>query len=122
MFLEEIRNFFRKPPTKRYPFGDFKPHERFRGKISFDKSKCIGCAMCRMYCPSGAIKLTWKIKKIIVNNVQHQKIIHPIYQINIGKCIRCGMCVDVCPVKCIWFTKEFELSEKNKENFILETV
>ena len=98
---EALRNLFKEPSTKKYPFKKIKPQESFRGKITFDKKKCIGCALCRMYCPAGCIKLTWKKRKMMVKGVEHQKIIHPIDEINIGKCIRCGLCVDVCPVEAI---------------------
>jgi len=54
--------------------------------------------------------------------VEYQKIIHPIDEINIGKCIRCGLCIDVCPVKCIWFTHEFELANRDKKKLISESV
>ena len=120
--LEVLKNIFKKASTKGYPFKDLEPFERFRGKISFDKSKCIGCGLCRLYCPGGCIKLTWKKSKIIVKGVEHQKIIHPINEIDISKCLSCGMCVEVCPVKCIWFTKEFELAQKEKEKLISKTV
>ena len=119
---QALKNLLKKPSTKKYPYEKTKPHERFRGKITFDKSKCIGCALCRMYCPANAIKLTWKKSKFMVKGVEHQKIVHPIDEIDVGKCIRCGLCVDVCPVDCIWFTQEFELAEKNKKKLISETV
>ncbi len=119
---EVLENLFRKPSTQKYPYEEVKLQERFRGKIAFDKSKCIGCGLCRMYCPSECIKLTWKKKKMIANKVEYQKIIHPIDEINIGKCIRCGLCIDVCPVKCIWFTHEFELANRDKKKLISESV
>ncbi|NCS70603.1 MAG: 4Fe-4S dicluster domain-containing protein [Candidatus Aenigmarchaeota archaeon] len=119
---EVFKNLFKEASTKKYPFQKIKPYERFRGKITFNKSECVGCGLCRAYCPAECIKLSWKKKKIMVKGVEHQKIIHPIDEINIGKCIQCGLCIDVCPVKCIWFTHEFELADKDKEKLISETV
>ena len=119
---EALKNLFSKPSTKKYPYERIKPYDRFRGKITFDKSKCIGCALCRMYCPAECIKLTWKKSKMMVKGIEHQKIVHPIDEIDIGKCIQCGQCMDVCPVKCIWFTQEFELANKDKKKLISESV
>ncbi len=119
---EALKNLFSKPSTKKYPYKEIKTYDRFRGKITFDKSKCIGCALCRMYCPAECIKLTWKKSKMMVKGIEHQKIVHPIDEIDIGKCISCGQCVDICPVKCIWFTQEFELANKDKEKLISESV
>lgn len=119
---EALKNLFSEPSTKNYPYQKTKPFDRFRGKITFDKSKCIGCGLCRAYCPAECIKLSWRRSKFVVKGVEHQKIIHPIQEINIGKCISCGQCVDICPVKCMWFTQDFELANKNKEKLISESI
>jgi NAD(P)H-quinone oxidoreductase subunit I len=119
--LEALKNLFKKPSTTEYPFKKTEPHERFRGRITFDKSKCIGCALCRMYCPANCIKLTWKKEKFMVKGIEHQKIVHPIHEIDFSKCIRCGNCVDICPVDCIWFTQDFELADSDKNKLISKT-
>lgn len=91
---------------------------RFRGTLTVEKDKCTGCGLCKMVCPSDAIKLGKKYKKIKVGKVVHSHLIHPIKSIDMGKCMRCGLCVDICPVKIISFTSEFELSEDDKEKFV----
>ena len=57
------------------------------GKVEYDKDKCVGCWMCVMVCPYGAIRPNPKTKKVM----------------------RCDLCEDVdnprcaekCPVKAI---------------------
>jgi len=57
------------------------------GMVNYDKDKCVGCWMCVMACPYGAIRPNYKTKKTI----------------------RCDLCSDVdtprclesCPVKVI---------------------
>ena len=57
------------------------------GMVDYDKDKCVGCWMCVMSCPYGAIRPNHKTKKVI----------------------RCDLCADVdtprcaqkCPVKAI---------------------
>jgi len=115
---EVLKNLFKKASTKDYPKKEIDSEDRFRGEITFDKKECIGCGLCRAFCPANAITLTWRKKKFVVRGVHHQKIVHPIHKIDTGKCIRCGLCVDVCPVKCIWFTSEFELADKDKKKLI----
>ena len=38
--------------------------EGFRGKIVYDKEKCIGCKLCIKVCPTNAIEFKEKEKKI----------------------------------------------------------
>ncbi|MBC7286912.1 MAG: electron transfer flavoprotein subunit alpha [Armatimonadetes bacterium] len=53
-----------------------------RGKLLYDKSKCIGCEVCVGECPVGAIQMVGGIA-----------------QVDFDKCIVCGKCVRVCPTK-----------------------
>lgn len=117
---EVLGNIARRPFTKKYPKEKVEPFPRFRGKIVFDVNKCTGCGLCGMFCPTDAIKLRKKTKTMKVRNIIHRQVIHFIKSADSTKCMRCGLCVDVCPVDCIWFDTDFELADKNKENFVFE--
>mgnify|MGYP000164964568 CR=1 FL=1 len=118
-FIPELfRQFFSKPFTNLFPVkyapasiketlekvekGEIKivppveipDRETFRGKIQYDKEKCIGCKLCIKVCPAKAIEFKEEEKKI---------------RIYIGRCIFCGQCVDICPTGAIKATKEFKL-------------
>jgi len=51
------------------------------GKVYFIKSTCIGCQVCRMFCPANAIRF---------GDCQNE--------IDQKKCIHCGTCYKECPV------------------------
>ena len=57
--------------------------ERFRGLVKFDPALCIGCAICRFRCTSGAIQ--FKAGKEEFN-----------WSYNPGLCTFCGRCVEGC--------------------------
>ncbi len=99
MLKQVLESIFKKPATLNYPAEKPEAPERFRGKISFDASKCIGCRLCVKDCPSGAID----IKK--VGDKQFE------LSIDLAKCIYCGQCVDSCAKKAIDVTREFELAQ-----------
>jgi len=69
--------------------------EGFRGKIQYDKDKCIGCKLCIKVCPCGAIEFKPDEKKI---------------KIFLARCCFCSQCNDVCPVKCLSMSDEFLLA------------
>jgi len=79
----------------------------FRGKIKYDKEKCIGCKLCIRVCPCEAIEFKEKEKKI---------------KIYVARCCFCSQCNDVCPTKCLSMGDEFLLADtdKHSKNLIVE--
>lgn len=78
-----------------------------RGKVKYDRDKCIGCKLCITVCPANCMEFNEKTRKI-----KH----------NVSKCCFCMECVDVCPVKCLTRTNEFLLADydKNSKNLVEE--
>ena len=99
MTSDVIRNLLKKPFTIDYPKKKTKVSVHFRGNIFVDQKTCVGCFLCQVNCPTGAITVN-KEKKA---------------EVDFGKCILCGLCNDVCPVKCIYFPNEFENAVTDRE-------
>lgn len=80
---------------------------KFRGKITYDRDKCIGCKLCLKVCPSEAIEYKPDEKKI---------------KIYLARCTFCSQCNDVCPVNCLGMSDEFLLADTDKysDNLIVE--
>lgn len=100
-FLEKVK----KGETKIIPPVEV-PSE-FRGKIVYDREKCIGCQLCIKVCPSDAIEFVPEKKKI---------------KIYVARCTFCSQCNDVCPVRCLSMSDEFLLADTSKtaKDFIIE--
>ena len=78
----------------------------FRGKIAYEKDKCIGCQLCIKVCPTRAIEFIPEEKKV---------------KIFVARCCFCSQCNDICPVGCLSMTDEFLLScyDKYSEDLIV---
>ncbi len=129
MLKQLIRQMFERPFTNKFPAkyapknlkkflekaneGKLKINppvevpEGFRGKIIYEREKCIGCKTCIKVCPAKAIEFKENEKKI---------------RIYVGRCIFCSQCNDVCPTSCLHMSKEFLLASDDKleKNLIVE--
>jgi formate hydrogenlyase subunit 6/NADH:ubiquinone oxidoreductase subunit I len=103
MIQEVLRSVFRKPATEKYPAVPAPMPQKFRGKLKFDASKCIGCKMCMRDCPTGAIT----IRK--VGDKQFEA------DIDLGRCIYCAQCVDSCMKAALEITREYELASLDRQ-------
>ena len=98
MIRQLLESIFKKPATTLYPLVKREMPDKYRGKIVFAPSLCIGCKICMRDCPSNAITIAK------VGEKQFE------CTIDLAKCIYCAQCVDSCPKKALEATKEFELA------------
>jgi len=120
IYLEVLKNLISRPATKKYPKEKTLPPESYRGRLTFDRKKCTACGLCRMVCPTKAIRLGIRMKEIKVGKLTFKKAIHPIISIDMGRCVFCGLCVEICPAKAIKFTREYELAEKDRKKLLVK--
>ena len=86
--------------------------EGFRGKLTFDYEKCIGCAMCEKVCPAAAIELY----PVMAKEKKSKRIV-----IHLARCTFCSECVHVCPKDAIGMTEEFMMADfdRNGDSMII---
>jgi len=78
--------------------------KRFRGRVAYDKAKCIGCKMCIRVCPANAIEFVAEEKKVKVYS---------------DRCCFCGQCTEVCPVNCLAMSDEFLFSSYDRKTVVV---
>jgi len=81
--------------------------KRFRGRVDYDRSKCIGCKLCIKVCPANAIELLPEEKKVLIHS---------------DRCCFCAQCTEICPVKCLAMSETFMISSySRKENVVTDS-
>lgn len=81
--------------------------EGFRGRIAYDREKCIGCQLCIRVCPARVIEFKPEEKKI---------------RMYVARCTYCAQCVDICPVGALSQSQDFLLADYDRfsPNLIVE--
>ena len=74
--------------------------DRYRGYLSFDPSRCIGCMQCMRTCAINCISIS-------VDKKPEGRMITR-FDVNQAKCMYCGLCAEECPAKALTMTKRFE--------------
>lgn len=81
--------------------------KRFRGRLNYDRNKCIGCKLCVKVCPAQATDYQAEEKKIVIHN---------------DRCCFCAQCTEICPVKCLTMSDEFLISSyERRSNVVKDT-
>lgn len=62
---------------------------RFFGNVVVDASKCSGCGMCVMFCPTGALAASLDGHPRADEGLCYR-------EFSAADCVQCGLCVDVC--------------------------
>jgi len=89
-----LANIAKGPATSQYPFKEEKVPAGFRGKVTYDPTKCIGCKTCVHVCAGKAIKI----------NEKEDSFDFTIWD---GTCTRCQMCENFCPTGAIKVTDNY---------------
>lgn len=108
---EALKNLFKKPVTINYPGEKIKTAPKYRGRIIFDSSKCVGCGMCMRVCSPQAITKT-------VKDVDEGQEITMTF--DLGSCTFCSMCADFCARKSITLTEDCEIVVTDKNDLIVQ--
>lgn len=90
--------------TLPYPFEARPAPKDFRGRPSWDHTKCLGCGGCANHCPARTIlvrDLCQDIRVLLYDG---------------ARCTYCGRCADLCPEKAIVMTPEFELAAGDRND------
>jgi hydrogenase-4 component H len=82
--------------TLPYPFAPHSPEPGFRGTVSVDAEKCIGCGGCANACTPRAITVTDPSQEI-------RRL-----EFFLERCTYCARCAEVCSEEAITVTEEFE--------------
>ena len=102
--MSEVREF-RKAKSKAVLEGEISRRELLKmavpfGKVELDSSKCTGCGLCALDCPTEAIYISAgeeaETFRLLFKN---------------HACTACGKCIEVCPEQCLRLERGLEVDK-----------
>ena len=108
---EAFQKLFSKPSCNMYPFVPVEAPVGYRGRISYDPDKCLGCGICEKVCSGNAITRT-------LEEVEEGTKIT--LSFNLGSCTFCATCADFCNSKAITLTQDYHMIATKEEDLIVE--
>ena len=78
------------------------------GKVKLDSSKCTGCGLCALDCPTRALTFS---------SGEEADVYQLLFKHNL--CIACGQCVELCPEQCLHLERTLELDRLNNPAVVL---
>jgi len=79
------------------------------GKVSLDITRCTGCGLCALECPTGALTVILSEESDTFSLLFKH-----------GICVACGQCVDICPEKCLHVERLLEVEKIDEQSVLFE--
>ncbi len=105
-----VGNLFNKPSTENFPCPEAEGLPGYRGRISFDGTKCVDCGMCIKVCAPMAITTEcieedgkYRIKRWF----------------DLTSCTFCSYCADFCGPKAITFTPDYHMVAEDPKDLVV---
>ena len=118
-FVTMIQTLFRPGEhlkTVNYPLEKEEPHPRARGVIALDQEACTVCMLCARQCPDWCIYIEGhKEEKEPEKPGGRIKVRSELdrFDIDFALCMYCGICVEVCPFDALFWSPDYEYSERS---------
>jgi len=113
MVLEAIAKVAKSLTEERFTINF--PEERegvpdnYRGKLRLDIKTCISCSACALICPNHTIDMV---------EINTEKGVKKMPQVDHERCLFCGLCEEVCPPHCLVLTKDYDFEKTDRREFI----
>jgi formate hydrogenlyase subunit 6/NADH:ubiquinone oxidoreductase subunit I len=91
--------------TTRYPKGEERMPDTYRGRVVVDQDRCDPdrCAACVTVCLPRAITVE-----------------HGVFRLDSGRCITCGYCIESCPAGALRMRPDFEIATRARTDLVSE--
>lgn len=94
--------------TVAYPLGPLAPDPAYRGRVTIEPGRCIGCGACADVCPARCIRIT--------DLDASTRLIRRLLE----RCILCGRCEEACAYDAVHLVADWEAGTPDRRDLVIE--
>ncbi len=94
--------------TVAYPLAPLPADEGYRGHVTVDTERCIGCGGCADVCPARCV--------LITDLDAGRRVIRRL----LDRCIQCGRCQDACAYDAVHLVPDYETATADRRDLVIE--
>jgi len=93
--------------TVAYPLAPLPPEPEYRGHVTVDTERCVGCGGCADVCPA---------RCVLVTDLDARR---RVIRRHLDRCLLCGRCQDACPYDALHLVAEFETGTPDRGDLLI---
>jgi formate hydrogenlyase subunit 6/NADH:ubiquinone oxidoreductase subunit I len=94
--------------TVGYPLAPLEPDPAYRGRVTVDTERCVGCGGCAQVCPARCI--------LITDLSPTRRVIRR----HLDRCLLCGRCEEACAYDAVHLVADWETGTPQREDLMIE--
>jgi hydrogenase-4 component H len=107
--LRQIALGLRNPSaTVGYPLAPLAPEAGYRGRVTVDTERCVGCGGCADVCPVRCIRITDLSPR------------RRVMRRHLDRCILCGRCEEACAYDAVHLVADWETTTADRADLMIE--
>jgi formate hydrogenlyase subunit 6/NADH:ubiquinone oxidoreductase subunit I len=94
--------------TVGYPLAPLAPDPGYRGRVTVETERCVGCGACADVCPARCVLITDldRLTRVIRRHLD--------------RCVQCGRCVEACAYDAVHMVADWETGTPDRRDLLIE--